>query len=349
MAGYKKLMMGKYFSILVSLLAPVCLWAQPVKIIVDINGKGDFKTIQEAVNNLPDSAAQDRIIHIKNGMYAEQVYIGKHHVILEGESKEKTIITGAVASLIYSCEHPGDRNTAILNLDGDDITIKDITIENTYGRNAPDSVFIDCTNRTSGQMEKVKVGKTAHQFALKSGKSTRLKVINCIIRAWGNDTVSPWNGETGMYYFKDCTLIGGTDFYCPRGWAYAESCIFITNVPSAAAIWHDGSKSKEMKSVFVNCSFKSDKPFILGRYHHESNMYLINCYFDKNLRDLPIFKAATAKPMFWDSHAYYSNCKTEAEKFDWLKDNLETAPGSPSAQTITAQWTFDGKWNPDKK
>ena len=306
--------MKKYHLIINLFLAPLLTQAQE-KIIVDGSGKGNFITIQDAVNSLADSAAKDRLIFIKNGKYKEQVYLAKHHVILQGESKENTIISGSVASLIYSCEHPGDINTAILNVDGNDITIRDLTVENTYGHDAPDSIFIDCKNRETGQVQKMKVIKTAHQFALKSSKATRLKIINCILRAWGNDTVSPWNGETGMYYFNECTMIGGTDFYCPRGWAYAENCTFITNVSSAATIWHDGSKNRNMKSVFRNCSFKGDIPYNLGRYHHEANFYLLDCRFDKNLQDQPIFKAATAKSMFWDSQAYYYNCHTEGKNY----------------------------------
>ena len=46
-----------------------CLVAQPTKkatkIVVDINGKGDFISIQEAINSLPDSSATARIIFIK--------------------------------------------------------------------------------------------------------------------------------------------------------------------------------------------------------------------------------------------------------------------------------------------
>ena len=338
-----------FSSILILFFIPLLVKSQTIKIIVDASGKENYKTIQEAVNSLPDSSADDRVIFVKNGTYKEQVYIGKHHLILQGESREKTIITGSVASLIYSCEHPGDKYSSIVNLDGDDITLIDLTIENSYGLNAPDSVFIDCINNTTKQPEKVKVIRTAHQFALRTYKSTRLKVIHCIVKAWGNDTVSPWNGETGMYYFKDCILEGGTDFYCPRGWSYAENCTFINIVPGAAAIiWHDGSKDRNMKSVLKNCSFKGNTPYILGRYHHEANFYLINCSFDKNLFDLPIFKAATAKSMFWDSHAYYFNCITEGKKFDWLKDNLETGPGNPDPKEINAAWTFDGKWNPLK-
>lgn len=333
---------NKILYILFLLCIPLLLKAQPVRVIVDASGKGNFKTIQEAVNSLPDSSSRDRFIYIRNGSYKEKVYIGKHHVVLQGESREKTIITGAIASVIYMCEHPGDKYNGIVNLDGDDITIMDLTIENTFGLTAPDSTHINCKD-TANQLQRITVAKSAHQFALRSFKSTRLKVINCILRAWGADTVSPWNSDSGMYYFKDCVIQGGVDFYCPRGWSYAENCTFICLSPTAA-IWHDGHADKKMKSVLVNCTFKGSIPYKLGRYHHDSHFYLISCSFDKNLVDTPIYKAATAKEVLWGSREYYFNCHREGKDFDWFKDNLDKAPGSPSPKAITAKWTFDGKW-----
>jgi len=83
-------------------------------------------------------------------------------------------------------------------------------------------------------------------FALKTNKATRLKEINCLLRAWGNDTVSPWTGATGMYYFKDCTMIGGTDFYCPHYYGcrkdgkqyewYKDNLATAPGAPAASAI-----------------------------------------------------------------------------------------------------------------
>ena len=331
----------------ITLFVPCFLQAQSVKLIVDASGKGNFKAIQEAVNSLPDSATQDRVIFIRNGLYNEKVYIGKHHVVLQGENREKTIITGSISNVIYSCQHPDDKYSGVVNLDGDDITIQDLTIENTYGLNAPDSIQIDCTDKTTNQLQKRTVTKTSHQFGLRSFKSTRLKVINCILRAWGADTVSPWNAQSGMYYFKDCVMQGGVDFYCPRGWSYAENCTFICQSPTAA-IWHDGGADKKMKSVLKNCTFKGDKPYKLGRYHHDAQFYLLNCSFDKNLVDAPIYKAATAKEVLWGSRAYYYNCHREEKDFAWFKDNLSEAPGTPSSKMINEVWTFDGKWNPVK-
>lgn len=340
-----KLSIMKVLYLLIALFAPLLLRSQGVRLIVDASGKGDFKTIQEAVNSLIDSSGQDRIIFIKNGLYKEKLYIGKHHVVLQGENREKTIITGSISNVIYSCEHLTDPYTGVVNLDGNDITIMNLTIENTYGLNAPDSVEIDCIDRATNQIQKRTVTKTSHQFGLRSFKSTRLRVINCILRAWGADTVSPWNARSGMYYFKDCVMQGGVDFYCPRGWSYAENCTFICQSPTAA-IWHDGGADMKMKSVVKNCTFKGDKPYKLGRYHHDAHFYLLNCTFDKNMVDIPIYKAATAKEVFWGSRVYYFNCHREGKDYDWSKNNLNAAPGSPMAETIDAAWTFDGRWNP---
>jgi pectinesterase len=87
-------------------------------------------------------------------------------------------------------------------------------------------------------------------------------------------------------------------------------------------------------------------PYNLGRYHHEASFYLINCRFDNNLIDTPIYKAATAKPMAWESTAYYYGCRKEGKQFGWFKDNLSTAPGAPVASAINAAWTFEGRWKP---
>ena len=45
------------------------------KIIVDLNGHGDFKSIQEAINSLSDTSIVNRVVFIKNGVYNEKIFI----------------------------------------------------------------------------------------------------------------------------------------------------------------------------------------------------------------------------------------------------------------------------------
>ncbi|RTL55932.1 MAG: hypothetical protein EKK39_01910 [Sphingobacteriales bacterium] len=131
----------------------------------------------------------------------------------------------SVRDYIWRCTHPDDWGVATLNISGNDTTLKNLTIQNTYGFEINTSI-VYCASVTIENFSK-KIRKDGHQMALRTFATTRLKVINCILKAFGGDTVSPRSVTDGMFYFKDCTMMGGVDFYCPRGWAYAENCTFI--------------------------------------------------------------------------------------------------------------------------
>ena len=114
------------------------------KIIIDINGNGKFKSIQEALNSLPDSSAKPRILFIKKGTYHEKLFIKKHNIIIEGESRDNTIITQDIARDEWRCDHPDDWGVATMNVDGNDITLKNLTIENGYGFHNKGSKEVYC-------------------------------------------------------------------------------------------------------------------------------------------------------------------------------------------------------------
>jgi len=324
-----------------------CAQAQTgVRVVVDAGGKGDFKTIQEAINSLGNDASQPRTIFIKKGVYQEKLFIEKNNIILEGEDKSHTIITQAIARDAWRCDNTDDWGVATLNLKGSDLTLKNLTIQNTYGFDNEDKT-IACASDPSATHEK-KVSKSGHQMALRSFGTTRLKVINCVLRAYGGDTVSPWNVEAGMFYFKDCTMEGGVDFYCPRGWAYAENCAFIAHT-GPASIWHDGSKYEDAKTVLKNCRFSGYDGFMLGRYHRDAQFYLVDCSFAQNMADKPIYRVATTNAITWGDRVYYYNCHKAGGDYAWFANNLQTAKGSPRADDINAAWVFGTKWNPIDK
>lgn len=314
------------------------------RIVVSLNGDADFKSIQGAINSLPDSALLPTIIFIKAGEYKEKIYLEKHNVILEGESREATIITQAISRDEWRCSHKDDWGVATLNIDANDITLKNLTVTNSYGFYFNEGSAFNCASDTTANKTHV-ARKASHQMALRSMNATRLRALNCRFRSFGGDTVSPWDVANGMFYFKDCIMEGGVDFYCPRGWAYAEGCIFITH-SGDAAIWHDGSGSPDAKTVLVNCSFNGIENFNLGRYHREAQFYLINCHFAKEMADKDIFLVPTATPVKWGRRIYYYNCNRQGGDYAWFKNNLSTATGSPHAKDIDAHWVFGKNWNP---
>ncbi len=315
-------------------------------IVVDAAGKGNFTTIQAAIESLTDNAVKPRTVFVKNGVYNEKVFITKNNIIITGESREKTIITQAIARDIFRCNNPDDWGVATLNLNGNDITLQNLTVQNNYGFQFDKPLTVPCATDTAKHEKAVR--KDGHQMALRSFATTRLKVVNCIFKAFGGDTVSPWNVEEGMFYFKDCVMEGGVDFYCPRGWAYAENCTFVAHT-GTASIWHDGSKHEDSKTVLKNCVFKGYDGFKLGRYHKDAQFYLLDCLFADNMANEKIYLVPTINTILWGERIYYFNCHRKAGDYTWFADNLQSAKDAPKAVEITALWVFKNKWNPVNK
>ncbi|MDX1940855.1 MAG: pectinesterase family protein [Saprospiraceae bacterium] len=310
------------------------------RIVVAQDGSGDFKNIQEAINSLPDSIDNQRVIFIKKGIYREKIFIHKNHITLQGVSEKSVKIIYSEARDIWRCAHPDDWGTATINIKASDLVFENLTVINEYGFKMKEAVVVDCPNDTSG---KKVIRSDGHQMAFRAMPgSTRLIVKNCTFRALGGDTVSPWDVTEGMYYFKNCTMEGGVDFYCPRGWAYAENCHFICHNKNAA-IWHDGSANPTAKTVLKNCTFEGDDGFKLGRYHKEAQFYLIGCKFPENMADAPIYWVTSApNPIQWGERIYYYNCYRKGGDYNWHKNNIETS----KVKEINAAWTFAGSWNP---
>lgn len=315
-------------------------------ITVDAKGAGKFKSIQDAINSLSDSSVSLRTIYIKKGVYNEKIYIKKHNIILKGEDKDKTIITQSIARDEWRCAHPDDWGVATLNIDGNDITLNNLTITNSFGFDlAKKDTIVYCASDSVNH--KKTVSKDGHQMALRTMKATRFKAINCRFRSFGGDTVSPWNVDAGMFYFKNCIMEGGVDFYCPRGWAYAENCTFIAHT-GPASIWHDGSKDPDSKTILKNCSFEGFDGFNLGRYHRDAQFYLINCSFANNMADKDIYLVPTSNTIAWGRRIYYFNCHRKGGDYAWHKDNLSTAQGNIKPVDVTVNWLFKGRWNPEE-
>ena len=340
-----------FLPALFSLSAQAQYPATPPALVVAPNGSGTFRTIQAAVSSLAGKSKPFPVIYIKNGTYREQVTIdGLPGLVLRGQSEAGVVITISQANARWRCDPAtaGRWDVATLNLrESPDVTLEHITVVNSYGADHPQGETIACPAEPNGQ--KI-ITSADHQMALyTAANTTRLTVRHCTFRTLGNDTVSPWDKEAGLYYFQDCTLEGSVDFYCPRGWAYAENCRFICHNLNAA-IWHDGSMNKDAKTVLKNCTFTGDPGFKLGRYHHDSQFYLLNCRFAHNLADADIYPAPSGdSARMWGKRVYYFNCHRAGGDYAWMRDNLSTAAGAPTAAQITANWTFGGRWNVEVK
>lgn len=316
-----------------------------INIVVAADGTGDCGTIAEALEKVPHPNTTIFVIFIKNGIYNEKINIDEDNVMLIGENRNETKIIYAEQKWIWHCRNnPDDPLPAVVNISGSDCILKNITIRNNWGalhKNDP-LPKLDCDIENY----EAKVKPNGHQYALMlDGDANRLIVLDCRIIADGADTFCPWNKESGMYYVKGTYFEGWTDFVCPRGDCFITDSEFFCR-GGVAALWHDGSESKEKKFVIMNSSFDGADNFRLGRYTHDAQFIIINSTVSGKAADKNIYQA---KPdVEWGHRVYYSGCKSESGKLDWLKDNFSESGYLPAPEKINAVWTFGGRWDPEK-
>lgn len=293
------------------------------------------ESIQAAIEKAPEQPTEPFKILIEKGTYNEKVIIDKPNIVLVGEDREATqIIYAEVSDNRRIKEYKGKpvgNGVIVIQEGADDCVISGLTVYNNYGTT----------------VEKT----TRHQMSI-FGRATRTIVINSNVWADGNDALSLWARDAGgMYYHADLYLrCPGVDFLCPRGWCFVTRTRFYGD--SRAMIWHDGRGDKSKKLVITDSEFDAASPTLLGRYHHDSQFFLQNCHFSKNVLDGNIHYAYSDKvldPCPWGLRVYYNDCTREGGHSGWMNDNLQESEEKPAYYNLNARWTFDGKWDPERK
>ena len=309
-------------------------------------------SIQQALDAAPSDATAEHPykILVKKGVYNEKVIIDKPGILLVGERRDSCIIVGAENAVTLMKREfngqPTHQGIVYLTENADDCLLSGLTVINNYGTTCQPT--------------------TAHQMAV-FGRATRTIILNCNIISDGNDALSLWARDGGMYYHADLYLrCPGVDFICPRGTCYATRCAFYGD--TRAILWHDGRGGKEQKFVVTNSRFDGRQPTPLGRYHHDCQFYLLNCVLGENIIDRNIEHAYAhrkpakpgeektadtlsqqpADPCPWGQRIYYYGCHRVGGDSGWLQNNLSQAEGSPEFHAVTALWTFSGRWDPEQ-
>ena len=187
----------------------------PDTIVVSRDGTGQFRTIDEAIEVCRAFMDYHKVIFVKNGTYKEKLIIPSwlQNIEICGEDAEKTIITyddhanipRAVVGDLQSPTKPmGTFRTYTLKIEGNDITLKNITIENNAAR-------------------------LGQAVALHT-EGDRLVFIGC--RFLGHqDTV--YTGVAGTrLFFKDCFICGTTDCIFGPSTAWFEGCTIESRINS---------------------------------------------------------------------------------------------------------------------
>ncbi|KAF2329823.1 pectate lyase [Flavobacterium daemonense] len=288
-------------------------------ITVAQDGSGDFTKIQDAVYACPAFPYEKITISIKNGIYNEKVRIPEWNtnVVLQGESKEKTIITFDDNFSKINLGRNSTFYTYTVLVEGDDFSASNLTIKNASGDNGQGIALSIVANRA--------------------------KVTNCLIL--GNQDTLYLSGKDAKQYFVNCYIEGTTDFIFGSATALFDNCEIhsIKNSYITAASTPEGTP---FGFVFKNCKLTAEPSadaVYLGRpWRIYAKTVFLNCELGKQIR--PEGWENWSKPEA-EKNAFYAeyNCtgdgfqpakrvywshqlnKTEAEKYtqeNILEDDL---------------------------
>ena len=293
-------------------ILPSCISAQEIKeaprsltipsslqrgdIVVAQDGSSKFKTVQEALNAVPENSDKQTIIFIKNGLYKEKLVlsISKKNVTIIGESVEGVILTyDDHSGKLVGSDTLNTFNSFSTNIEADGFTAENVTFENSAGR--------------VGQAVAIMV------------KSDKVKFIKC--RFIGNQDTF-FTNTAGRIYVRESYIEGTTDFIFGNSIAVFEKCILHSKKKShvTAASTPEGNK---FGYVFLHCKLTADsgiKGVTLGRpWRPYAKAVYISCEIGTHI----------------DSVGWNNWKKPDAEKTTFYAEYKCTGPGSVTTKRVS--------------
>ena len=209
----------------------------PDTIVVARDGTGQFRNISEAIEVCRAFMGYHKVIFVKKGLYKEKLIVPQwlQNIEICGEDRDETIITwddhANIKILLPSSQGGGEMKpmstfrTYTLRIEGNDITLKNITIENNAA----------------------KLGQAVALHTM----GDRLTFVNC--RFLGNQDTIYTGVEATRLYFTDCYIEGTTDFIFGPSTAWFEKCRILCKADSY--ITAASTPEKQLYGyIFNNCT-----------------------------------------------------------------------------------------------
>ncbi|MDO7905540.1 pectinesterase family protein [Paenibacillus sp. JX-17] len=182
----------------------------PTLIVCSDGDPGAFRTIQAAVDHIPQ-LNKDRItIRVMAGTYREKLYINKPNVEFIAEGPVLITWSDFARKPNADGKPMGTFATASVYVTGNDVSLTGFELENDAG---------------SGE----EVGQAVAVYV----DADRIKFRNCVFRA-RQDTLylgRPKEAEqniTGRIYLENCRIVGDIDFIFGSGTAWFEACDIVS-------------------------------------------------------------------------------------------------------------------------
>ncbi|GAA0152237.1 hydrolase [Lithospermum erythrorhizon] len=217
-------------------------------LVVDKNKvKGDFTTIQEAIDSLPFVNLVRVVIKVHAGVYTEKVNIPqmKSFVTIEGAGSDKTIVQWG-----DTAQTPGPRGTPLGTY-----------ASATFAVNSPYFIARNITFKNTTPVPKPgAIGKQAVAFRISADTGA---FVGCKFLG-AQDTLYD---HLGRHYYKDCYIQGSVDFVFGNALSLYENCHLHAVATLTGAVTAQGRSSllEDTGFSFVNCKVTGSGALFLGR------------------------------------------------------------------------------------
>ena len=205
-------------------------------VVVAQDGTGKYKTIKEALKEVPKKSNETFVIYIKEGVYKEQIIIDRQmtNVFMIGDGPTKTKISGSK----NKADGTATMHTATFAAVGDYFVAKDIRFENTAGH-------------------------IKHQAVALRVQSDFSIFYNCHMDAY-QDTLYT---QTYRQYYRDCTITGTVDFIFGDGVALFQNCKMLVRKPGdsqSCMVTAQGRTDKNEITAIVlqNCTITGEPEYM---------------------------------------------------------------------------------------
>jgi len=325
--------------------------------VVDKNGKGDYTSVQAAINAAPTNQTQPYLIFITNGTYEELVNVNsnKPFIHLIGQDWEKTVITYKMnrttdennAGWPYSSRNPA--NASIITQDGatvlqaTDFYAENISFENKWGTD-----------------ERANRGPQADAMIT---RADRIAFNHCRLRSyqdtwWTRNYTSGSSSNINMRnYATDCWIEGCVDYVYGGGNILIENSTFY-NVDQQSKITAGSHvEGTEWGYVIKNCIVDGEEAAnnstVFGRPWQNSPLTV---FIDTKLK-------INITPAGWEDmstlpklYAEYNTTDADGNPVDTSERRTHYNAGEYTKTTLTAEeaarYTYENiiqskdGWNP---
>ena len=301
------------------------------KIVVDINGNGDCRTVAEAIAAAPDHADDRTLIVVRNGHYKEKITVppSKTHLYMVGESRDGAVIVydDSVSTVKPDGEKMTMYETPTFTILSDDFYAENLTFANSASKKEP-----------RGQA-----------LALHA-EGDRAVFRNVAFLGHQDTLYTPGNGRQ---FYDGCYIEGTVDFVFGSATAVFKDCeLHSLNRHNGYVTAASTGESQPYGYVFLNCRLTGTAPpatVSLGRpWRPYGSAIFVHTWMGSHIR-----------PEGWDN--WRDPAKEQTTRF---AEYGSTGPGAEKAarvgwarylseeeaSALTVRGVLEGRdgWNPEE-